>query len=100
MEADLKEPWTFYRSAPNSLKQKETNPCTQTDPSHAFSGPVNVATNNEYCGSSKQVAQGWKNTMSDINPYMNLAQVDPETTQPVVSFRPHQSSTQLATEAV
>lgn len=101
MEVDLKEPQIFSRSAPNSLKLKEANPCTQTEPHpHAYSGPVYVATNNEYCGSLRQVAQDWMNTMSDIDPYTNLAQVDPELTQPMVSLRPHQSSTQLATEAV
>ena len=38
--------------------------------------------------------------MSDSDLYLYLTQVDPEPTKPVVGFRPHQSSTQPATEPV
>ena len=36
--------------------------------------------------------------MSDIDLYLSPTQVDPETTKPVVGFRTHQDSAQVATQ--
>ena len=46
VEVELREPQTFYRSAPSS-KLEETNLCTETSLSHAHPGPVDAATNSE-----------------------------------------------------
>ena len=73
--------------------------CTQIGPSHAHPDPVEAATNSKQHGKSRQEAQGWLYTMSDIDLYLSPTQVDPEPTEPVVGFRPHQSLTKLAPQA-
>ena len=91
------EPQSFYKAAPSS-KQEESNLFTHTSPSQSYSGPVDTDTNSEQHGSYRQVGQGHLHTMSDNGLYLNPTQVDPEPTNPVVGFRPHQSLTQLATQ--
>ena len=95
VEADFREPCSFYRSAPSS-KLVEADPYTQIGPSHTRPGQVDAATNNKQHSSYTQVAQGSLHTSSDIDLYLDPAQVDSEPTQPMVDFRQYQSLTQLA----
>ena len=91
MEADLRDPQYFHRSACSS-KLEEVSLYTQIGLCHVHPGPVHTGTNNKQRGSARQVAQGMLHTMSDIDLYLNHTQVDPEPAKPGVGFRPHQSS--------
>ena len=95
VKADLREPRAFYR-LPTRYQLKEADTFTQNSLSHKQLGPVDTATNSEQCESSRQVAQGWLQTMSAIDLYLNPVKVGPEPIQSVVGLRPHQSSAKLA----
>lgn len=89
MEADLRKPWSFHRSTP-SYELEETDPFTQTGPSHIHSGPVDTDTNREQSDNYRQVGQGKLHTTSERDLFLKPIQVDPELTQPEVGIRTQQ----------
>lgn len=78
MKANLREPWSFYRSAPSS-KLEEANPFTQVGPYDSHSGPVGIDTNSEEHGYYIQVVQGWLHSKCDSNLYLNSTKSGPRT---------------------
>lgn len=91
MEADLREPQSYHRSAQTS-KLEEADPFTQIDSlPHTHTDLVDADTNREQSGGYRQVAQGHLHTIckSDLN--LKPTQEDPEPTQQVVGFRPYQT---------
>lgn len=73
VEAELKEPQNHHRPAPSS-KLKETNPFTQTGPSHEYTGLAEADTNNEQSGDYTQAAQDQLHTTSDSNLHLKPTQ--------------------------
>lgn len=91
---DLREPPSFYRSS-SSSKLEEAALYTQIGHSHALrSSRCNHKQQTVHCH-SREVGQGWLYTTSDIDLYLNSAQVGPELTQTVVGSRPQQGLSQL-----
>lgn len=76
---------------------EKADSCIQPGLSNTHLDPVEAATNRKMHDSLRQLAQGHLQAVSNTDLHRNPTQQDPKPTQLMLDFRPHQSSTQLAT---